>query len=56
MEWVKPPVMDIPTLFYKDLYAEGLKNDSTMTVSAYTLSRTHAQPTMRAAWLSNAEL
>ena len=30
VEWVKPPVMGIPTLFYKDLKAAGLKNDSTM--------------------------
>lgn len=30
VEWVKPPLMPIPTLFYKDLQQEGLKNDSTM--------------------------
>jgi hypothetical protein len=29
-QWVKPPIMDIPTLVYKDLKAAGLKNDSTM--------------------------
>jgi hypothetical protein len=28
--WVKPPIMSIPTLVYKDLKAQGLKNDSTM--------------------------
>ena len=30
MTWVKPPIMDIPELFYKDLAAMGLKDDSTM--------------------------
>ena len=29
-QWVKAPLMDIPELFYKDLQAQGLKNDSTM--------------------------
>ncbi len=35
VEWLKPPVMDIPTLFYKDLFGAGLKNDSTMAVSGW---------------------
>ena len=30
LKWVKPPIMSIPELFYKDLNAAGLKNDSTM--------------------------
>jgi hypothetical protein len=28
--WVKAPLMEIPELYYKDLFALGLKNDSTM--------------------------
>lgn len=40
VEWVKPPVMSIPKLFYKDLAAMGLKNDSTMT--AYNIYATGA--------------
>ena len=39
VEWVKPPIMDIPTLFYKDLQAAGLKNDSTMTVGGVSRDR-----------------
>jgi hypothetical protein len=30
IKWIKPGLFDIPTLFYKDLKALGLKNDSTM--------------------------
>ena len=30
VEWVKPGMFDIPTLYYRDLKAEGLKADSTM--------------------------
>ena len=36
--WVKPPIMPIPELFYKDLKAMGLKNDSTVR----KCSRAHA--------------
>jgi hypothetical protein len=31
VEWVEPPALAPPVLFYKDLKAAGLKNDSTMT-------------------------
>ena len=30
VKWVKPPIMDIPVLVYKDLKASGQKDDSTM--------------------------
>ena len=42
--WVKPPIMPIPELFYKDLKAMGLKNDSTVRFALVRMLASSAPP------------